>query len=564
MVATQSETPDTSQPWLVRVPAEATGIGFRHSSGHVEGRLPIAEQIGGSVALLDADGDGDLDLFFGQAGTLPDEAGTATRDANAQSRLYRNDGGWKFTDITATALPNTVAYTIAATVGDVDGDGDDDVYLSNLGPDMLWRNDGGRFIDATASSGLGDRGLSASTALADIDADGDLDLFVTRYLDWSPAIEKECRNAGGLLDYCSPASINAPSTAMLYRNQGDGTFVDISRASGIAEARGTGLGVAALDWNDDGRIDFFVANDGLPNRLWTGVPPDAAANQAAPRFSDRAPALGCAIDLTGVMKAGMGVAVADIDNNGRDDLVITNMERQSDSIYLNMGTHFQDATARLGLAGPTRERTRWGVLLLDLDLDGDDDLFEACGRVQLNRTAAQGVHPLAEPDALFERAENGKFSRLDAGIDLGGAPIEASRGAAAGDLDGDGDLDIVVANMDGPPTLLRNDAPAHSQQPRHWIGLDLRDAAGRRAIGARVTLKAGAMTTAKSMRSGASYASASDPRLHFGLGTAAQADSVEIRWPSGAVQSVGPLAAGQWHVITQSTVNAESLQGKAQ
>lgn len=563
VISAQTETPDAPRPWLVRVPADATGIDFRHNSGHVEGRLPIAEQIGGSVALLDVDGDGDLDVFLGQAGMLPDAAASTTRDARAQSRLYRNDGGWKFTDITATALPSTPAYTIAVTVGDTDGDGDDDLYLSNLGPDMLWHNDGGRFVDATAAAGLGDSGLSASAALADIDGDGDLDLFVTRYLDWSPAIEKECRTAGGLLDYCSPASINAPGTAKLYRNQGNGTFEDISSAAGVAEARGTGLGVVSIDWNDDGRVDFFVANDGMPNRLWTGSVPDPASPKSSPHFSDRAPAVGCAIDLTGVMKAGMGVAVADLDSNGRDDLLITNMERQSDSVYLNMGTHFQDATARLGLAGPTRERTRWGVLLLDLDLDGDDDLFEACGRVQLNRSAAKGVHPLAEPDAVFERTENGRFARLDAGIDLGGAPIEVGRGAAAGDLDGDGDLDIVVANMDGPPFLLRNDAPTRFQEAHRWIGLDLRDAAGYRAIGARVTVKAGALTKSKTMRSGASYASASDPRLHFGLGSAVQVDSVEVRWPNGVVQSVGPLAAGQWHVIEQAVGKIESQQGEA-
>ena len=532
--------------WLVAVPSSASGVRFLHRSGHADGKFPISEEVGGSIALLDYDGDGDLDLFFGQAGALPTAKGVATTDSTARSALYRNDGGWKFTDVTEESLPRLPAYTVSVLAGDFDGDGDADLYLSNLGPDILLRNEGGRFIDATEGSGLGDTGFSASATAADIDADGDLDLFVTRYLDWSPAIEKVCTGPGGLVDYCAPASINAPVSDLLYLNNGDGTFTNISGPSGIAGTKGTGLGVVALDWNLDGRTDFFVANDGMANVLWTAQARDPGS-PGPPVFRDDAMRLGCALDLTGVAKAGMGLAVADFDGNGREDLLVTNMERQSDSLYLNMERFFQDSTAKYGLSGPTRERTRWGVLLLDLDLDGDLDLFEACGRVNLKRDAAAGVHPLAEADALFEWQAPGRVKRPDAGVDLGGARIESGRGAAAGDLDGDGDLDIVVANMDGPPTLLRNDAPRRG----HWLGLDLRDAKGRQAIGALVTVKAGDRVLRARVRAGSSYAASSDPRVHFGLGEATAADSVEVTWPDGSKEGVGSLAADRWHVLRQ-------------
>lgn len=539
--------PGNAPAWLRLVPPGESGVAFTHRSGHVDGKYPIAEEVAGGVALVDYDGDGDLDLFFGQAGVLPAARGVATADASARSALYRNDGGWRFVDVSAAALPAISAYTVAVTAGDFDADGDDDLYLSNIGPDILLRNDAGRFADATTAVGLGDPGFSASAAFADIDGDRDLDLFVTRYLDWGPEIEKACTGPGGLLDYCSPASINAPVRDLLYRNNGDGTFGEVGVATGIGEAKGTGLGVVALDWNADGHADFFVANDGMPNRLWTWT-----ATGDGFKYEDAAPRLGCAIDLTGVMKAGMGIAVSDLDANGREDLIVTNMEKQSDSVYLNMERYFQDATARLGLSAATRERTRWGILLLDLDLDGDDDLFEACGRVSLKRDAPADIHPLAEPDAVFERGASGKFSRLDWGVDLTGTAIQSGRGAAAGDLDGDGDLDIVVGNMDGPAMLLRNEAPRRG----HWIGLDLRDERGVRAVGATATVTAGSLTQRDTVRNGSGYASSSDPRLHFGLGHAAAADSIEIRWPDGTTSTAGPLEGDRWHTIRKGSTGS--------
>jgi hypothetical protein len=516
--------PQSPAPWFEDVAARA-GITFTHRSGHEAGRFRLPEIMGGGAALFDMDADGDLDALLVQSGSLDGP------DSGPRHRLYRNDGRGRFEDAAAGSGLDLQGYGMGVATGDYDGDGDVDLYLTNLGANRLLQNDGrGRFADVTARAGVAGSGWSASAAFADLDVDGDLDLFVTRYLDWTPGRERQCFSLKGEVDYCSPKNYDAPTTDLLFLNRGDGTFADASAAAGLTRARGNGLGVVVDDVNRDGRPDVFVANDSTPNHLWI--------NQGGGRFAESALALGVAIDQDGAPKAGMGVHAADVDDDGDNDLLVMNLDTESDSYFRNDGTFFVDATTTVGLRVVSRRFTRFGIALVDFDNDGRLDLYEANGRVGLQGQAF-AADLYAEPNLLL-RGQPGPV--FDAVAPSGGTAtplIATSRAAAFGDIDNDGGVDILVANRDAAPYLLRNVVPARG----HWSLLSIVDERGSAALGAIVRVQAGGRTWRRDVRTAYSYLAANDPRVHVGLGTATTLDRVDVTWPDGRVERFGPIAA---------------------
>jgi hypothetical protein len=526
-------------PWFADE-AAARGLTLRHRSGHVAGTYRLPEIMGGGAALFDMDGDGDLDALLVQSGVL------GGPDTGPRHALYRNDGRGRFTDATAGSGVDVPGYGMGVATGDYDRDGDLDVYLTNLGPNVLLRNDGGgRFTDVTAAAGVGGDGWSTSASFADVDGDGWLDLFVTRYLAWTPARERQCFSLTGVVDYCSPKNYDAPTPDLLFRNTGKGTFTDASAASGITAARGNGLGVVVDDVDADGDADIFVANDGTPNHLWI--------NQGSGRFLEDALARGVAIDQDGAPKAGMGVHAADVDDDGDNDLLVMNLDSESDSYYRNDGRFFVDATSSVGLRVVSRRFTRFGMALVDLDHDGRLDLFEANGRVGLQGEALAD-DPYAEPNLLLRGVDGPAFAEVQPRGGTAAPIVLTSRAAAFGDIDGDGAIDVLVANRDAPPTLLVNVAPNRG----HWALFRVEDGRGSDALGARVTVHAAGRSWRRDVRTGYSYLAANDPRVHIGLGPATQVDRVDVRWPDGAEDSFGPFPAdreislrrGSGHVAT--------------
>lgn len=511
-------------PWFEEV-AASTGVTFVHRSGHAGQVFRLPEIMGGGAALFDMEDDGDLDLLLVQSGRL------GAADDGPRHRLYRNDGRGRFTDATAGSGVDVPGYGMGVATGDVDGDGDVDVYLTNLGANVLLVNDGrGRFTDATAKAGVAGSGWSTSAAFTDLDVDGDLDLFVTRYVAWEPGREKQCFSLTGVVDYCSPKNYDAPSSDLLYLNRGDGTFVDASGSSGVAAARGNGLGVVVDDVNGDGKPDVFVANDATPNHLWM--------NPGGGRFREEALTRGVAIDQDGAPKAGMGVHAADVDGDLDNDLLVMNLDAESDSFFRNDGAFFVDATSMVGLRVASRRFTRFGMAMHDFDNDGRLDLYEANGRVGLQGETF-AADPYAEPNLLFRGAEGGRFEEVQPRGGVAAPLVATSRAAAFGDVDNDGGLDIVVANRDAAPYLLRNVVPARG----HWARFVVTAAGRRAATGAVVTVTAGGRTWRRDVRTAYSYLAANDPRVHVGLGAATSVDRVDVQWPDGRRERFGPFPA---------------------
>ena len=512
----------------------ARGITFVHRSGH-ETRYRLPEIMGGGAALFDMDGDGHLDILLVQSGRIAAPAGTP-----AGHRLYRNRGDGTFEDVSTGSGIGTISeYGMGTATGDYDNDGDVDVYLTGLGANVLLQNDGrGHFADVTRSAGTAGSGWSTSATFVDIDADGRLDLFVTRYLDWRLEVERECYSLTGLIDYCSPKNYDAPTSDLLFRNNGNGTFTDISRAAGLGTAVGNGLGVIADDVNGDGRIDLFVANDGTPNHLWL--------NQGNARLAESALMSGVAIDQDGAPKAGMGVHAADLDDDGDNDLIVMNLDTESDSFFRNEGRFFADATTSVGLRVASRRFTRFGVALLDFDNDGRIDLYEANGRVG-RQAEAFGADPYAEPNLLFRGVAGGRFEEVSPRGGTAQPLVATSRAAAFGDFDNDGGIDILVANRDAAPHLLRNVAPKRG----HWLLVRVLDHSGRDAIGATLSIAAGARTLRRDVRTGYSYLAANDPRVHVGLGDLTEVESITVRWVDGTSERFGPFDADRIVEIRQ-------------
>lgn len=495
--------------WFTDV-TQAAGLTFVHESGATEGLL-LPPIMGSGVAMLDYDGDEDLDLYF-------------VTGRGAPNRLYRQDAGFQFTDVTVTGGLGDTGFGMGVAVGDYDNDGDPDVYVTNLGPDALYRNRGdGTFEDVTAAAGIAVTGWSASAAFLDDDRDGLLDLFVTQYVDFDP--DQRCFDRAGRPDYCGPRAFT-PVPDVLLRNAGDGTFRDVSVASGIASIPAAGLGVVCEDLDGDGRVDIYVANDAYPNHAWL--------NRGDGTFEEAAAMLGAAYNLHGQNEAGMGVVAADLDNDALIDLFVTHLDGETNTLYRRLadGRGFLDVTGAAGLATTSAARTGFGVAAVDVELDGDLDLIVANGRVNrldpLPEAAVEPpLHVLAEPNMLYINDGTGRFELISIDAATLGLPVEISRGLATGDIDGDGDLDVVLTNVHGPARLYRNDA----LRGGHWLVVEATGSPRVRAIGARVTLHCPDRDLVSTVRAADSYLSSSDPRVHFGLGAIERVMWIDVLWP---------------------------------
>ena len=530
LLACKRDQQHTAATWFSEE-ARQRGIDFEHRSGFAERPL-LPEIVGGGAALTDVDGDGDLDAYLVQSGRV--DGGTQAQGTAAGNRLYLNRGDGRF-DLLPGAAADT-GYGMGVAAGDYDNDGDIDLYVTNVGPNALLRNDGdGAFENVAAAAGVADSGWGTAAAFVDFDTDGDLDLFVVNYIDWSLSIEKDCRSRGNPT-YCAPTTYDAPAMDRLFRNDGDGAFTNVTVAAGIARAYGNGLGLAAADFNGDGLVDVFVANDKTVNQLWL--------NQGELAFRDEAAAWGCAMDEHGIAKAGMGVGAADVDRDGDTDLLVVNLQGETDSYFRNQGGYFQDASAAVGLGARSRRYTRFGIALADFDNDGWFDLYQANGKVDGDVAAAQDA--FAEPNLLYRGAASSERAASFEPVPGGGVAallVHTSRGVAVGDVDGDGGQDMLVVNRDAPPYLLMNRISNRGS----WVRFRVLDE-GRDAYGATVSVMLGASRVYRDVQVASSYLAANDPHVHFGLGespTGSLVRDVQVRWPGGAVEAFGDVRAGQ-------------------
>ena len=513
--------------------SRAAGLTFTNING-ASPEKHFVETMGSGGLFLDADGDGWLDVFLVDGGSHADPA-VARR---ARHRLFRNRQDGTFEDVTDRSGIRHREFGMGACAGDYDNDGRVDLYVTSFGPNQLFRNaGGGAFVDVSQDAGVASPLWSTSCAFADVDRDGDLDLFVTNYVDMGKDRNRFCGNMQPKLRaYCHP--LNFPgSPNVLYRNDGDGAFTDASGVSGIGGVRGNGLGVAIGDYDADGWPDVFVANDAVPNFLFH--------NDGKGRFTETALLAGVAVATNGTARAGMGTAFGDYDGDGRLDLVVTNHETEMHSLFRNLGDGlFGEATVESGLGTATLPYVGFGVVFFDYDNDGALDLSIVNGHVIDNVAQFRGGAKHAQQRLLL-RNTAGRFRDVSRQSGPAFAADRVGRGLAAGDVDNDGDLDLLVTNNGGPAELLRNDG---GHRGNALLLKLIGTASNRDAIGARVTATAGSRTQVREVVSGSSYLAQNDLRAHFGLGTLTSVEEVEIRWPSGRVEMLRNVAANQ--VIT--------------
>jgi enediyne biosynthesis protein E4 len=527
--------------------APAAGLNFTHVNG-MSGKLYYPEIMAPGVALFDYDNDGDLDVYVTQGQMLG-----APAVGNKGDRLFRNDtvtnpDGTRtlhFTDVTEQSHIDLQTYGMGVAVGDFNNDGYQDLYRTGLSGAVLLRNNGdGTFTDVTKAAGVGDPGgWGVSATFFDYDRDGWLDLFVGNYLIYSIAGDIQCQSVTGRRDYCPPNSYRA-QPSHLYHNRGNGTFEDVTSKAFVNGAYGPALGASTADFNNDGWIDLYVANDGQPNQLWI--------NQHDGTFKDTAFLAGAAVSGTGQAEASMGVDAGDFDNDGDEDIFITNWLDQMNVLYVNDGTgNFEDRRATSGLGPPSLAKTGFGAGWFDYDRDGWLDLFVANGSVATIEALARAndPFPLRMTPQLYRNLGNGRFEDVSSRAGAIFKVADVGRGAAFGDIDNDGDTDIVVGNANGTLRLLLNNVTNNN----HWLGLRLVSGQKLRdALGARVEI---VRTTGPALwrraRADGSYASANDPRVLVGLGASTEAPRVKVTWPSGRVEEFAAVPIDRYVTLSE-------------
>jgi len=546
-------TADASVERFTDATAE-TRLDFIHVNG-MTGQFYYPEIIAPGAALLDYDNDGDLDVFLPQGGSLDRHSASADESAPG-GQLFRNDleirpdgaARVRFTNVTGAAGIKATEYGMGAAVGDYDNDGCADLYVTALGRNHLYRNRcDGTFADVPAA-GVNDSGWSVSAAFLDFDRDGWLDLYVGHYLSWDPSMNTPCFGPSGKRVYCAP-SVYLAQQSQLFHNNRDGTFTNMTTAAGMAAQFGPALGVTTADFNGDGWIDLYIANDGQENQLWI--------NQRDGTFKDLALVAGAAWSDPGKAKAGMGVDAGDFDDDGDEDVFVTNLSGEGHDLYVNDGTGtFEPGSAAAGLKHPSLPFTGFGTAWIDIDNDGWLDLLTVNGTVQRidELVREHDPTPLRQRKQLFRNLGNGRFEDLTARSGDAFGRADVGRGAAFGDIDNDGDTDVIVGNNNGPAQLLLNVTGSRN----HWIGLRLvsANAAGRTRdmIGARVAvIRDGLPTRRRRARSDGSFASANDPRVLVGLGPSTRQPRVRVTWPDGQTEEWANLPIDRYSTLTAGT-----------
>jgi hypothetical protein len=532
--------------------AEKVGLTFRHYNG-MTGKFFLPEIMGSGVALFDYDNDGDLDIYLVQGSVLEasDKPGSTTfpwrETVSPRGRLFRNELSstrkLQFTDVTEKSGILATGYGMGVAAGDINNDGWIDLYLTNLGSNQMYLNKGdGTFVDATKNTNTDDSRWSTSAAFVDYDRDGWLDLMVVNYAEFSPANSPNCYATTSARDYCTPRAFRAPGNR-LFHNRGDGTFKDVTASAGVDKEFGHGLGIVTADFDNDGWIDIFVGNDGDPNQLWI--------NQKDGTFKNDALLSGAAVNRDGKAEASMGVDAGDFDGNGTDDIFITHLMEETNILFTNMDKAvFEDRTREAGLGLPGRRFTGFGTLFFDYDNHGWLDLLIVNGAVQLLPELMRkgDPYPLGQPKQLFHNRRDGSFIEM---LDEAGPNFqlpEVSRGAAFGDVDNDGDTDVVVTNNNGPVRLLLNEWNSRN----HWLGLRVVDKTGRDALGASVEVViAKDKSLRRRVRTDGSYLSANDPRVLVGLERATRVEAVRVRWPDGATVELKAPPVDRYTTVKQ-------------
>ncbi len=520
-----------------------TGITFQHTAD--PSKKYIVESMSGGVILLDYDRDGWLDIYFTNAPTVA----MAVKGQTSKSALYHNNHDGTFTDVTAKAGLSTACFAMGGAAGDYNNDGWPDLYVTCLGGNVLYKNNGdGTFTDVTAKAGVADGRWSAGAAFGDYDGDGFLDLMVSNYVDFHlndlPGFgtAPNCKYRG--IDVqCGPRGLKGAGDS-LFHNNGDGTFTDVAKSAGVSDPNGYyGLGVVWADFNNSGRPDIYVANDSTPSFLYK--------NLGNGKFQEIGLESGTGVSEDGSEQASMGIAIGDYNHTGRPSIYTTNFSDEYDDLYRNDGNwSFTDVSYQAGIALPSLPWVKWGTAFADFDNDGWLDLVAVSGHVYPQVDTLPSGAGYREPKIFQLNQADGTF--CDASAQAGPAlqEMHVSRGLAVGDLFNDGNVDVVVGDLDGAPMILKN----HGVPGRNWVSFDLAGTkSNRMAIGARVKLIAGGVTQTDEVHSGGSYLSQNDTRLHFGMGSAKKIDKVEIHWPSGAVETLADLAPNQFYAVLEGS-----------